>query len=357
MRRLAIILILILSVPGWAAQVIRYVDTAATDVIPGTVNDGTDWTNAYQSLNEWEANEQTNLDTANNYMTVYLRASGGTADVNACDIFGWTTSATDYIEIIQDDTPTDGVFDATKYRIAAAGTMLYLRVDFIYLRGVQLHMVRTGTQEGRAIDCSGQNASATVHIDSCIIKCESTTTGEQVGIWTGADAASYIIYNTTVYGVQNGANANHYGVWAAVGICYVHNCTIYDCYRGVYDQIGWVSVIGSVIGDCVDDILNGNYVYNNCTNDNDGTNPQIPLSQDWDNELADANNGDFHIVAGGNCIGNGVDDPYNLGVFSDDIRGVARTSTWDIGAYEVGDDPGGSGGVINEWWWRRRHSN
>ena len=74
----------------------------------------------------------------------------------------------------------------------------------------------------------------------------------------------------------------------------------------------------------------------NCSDDDDvGTNKRTPSSLDWDNELADANNGDFTIVTGGNCIDNGTDDP-GSGIYSDDIIGTTRTSTWSIGAYEDG---------------------
>ena len=354
MKRLAIISILLLALPCWSAQIIRYVDTGVSDVIPGTVNDGTSWATAYQSLDEWDTHEQTDLDTANNYMTVYLRASTGAADPNYVDLqAGWATSATDYIEIIQDDTPTDGVFDATKYRMTSSSGVdtLAVRRGWVYVIGVQFVFSQSGITAANALYIADMAASSTVYIDSCIIHYNGTTSGAIYGIYTSVNGAAAYIYNCTIYGEQAG-----YGIWAALGTTAVYNCTLYDWGQGIHDQLAYLVIKNCAIGLCGDDINGGDVIDYNLTNDNTGTNSQIPLSQDWDNEFTDANNSDFHLVAGGNCIGNGTDVPDAGAFYNDDIRGVLRTSTWDIGAYEVGDDPGGSSG-INDWWWRRRHNN
>ena len=106
-----LLLILLLCSVCQAAQIIRYVDP---DVAAGD-GSGDSWENAYASLFAWEDGEETDLDTANNYMTVYCRSSSGTADTTNFSIVGWTTSATDYIEIIGADFPVDGIWDDTKY--------------------------------------------------------------------------------------------------------------------------------------------------------------------------------------------------------------------------------------------------
>jgi hypothetical protein len=66
---------------------------------------------------------------------------------------------------------------------------------------------------------------------------------------------------------------------------------------------------------------------------------------DWSQDVIDVDNGDFSLVADGNCIGNGTDDP-SSGLYSDDIIGTARTSTWDIGAFEYVAAPPASGGQV-----------
>ena len=317
--------------PAWAAQIIRYVDPDATGA-----EDGTSWTDAYQTLNEWEGREAVDLDAANNYMTVYLRSSGGTADPNYVDLFGWTTSETDYIEIIQDDTPTDGIYDATKYRMtnSSSSDTLAVREGWVHVHGLQIVMSHTGTTQATAILTSAAPSGSVVYFDSCIIKMVGTTSGNIYGFYIGTNGAGSRIYNCTIHG-----NAQGYGVWGSLGTTAIWNSTIYNWGTGVYDQAGYLQIINTAIGQCGNDISGGDLLENNLTNDNDGDSPQIPLSQDWDNEFVDANNGDFHLVTGGNAIGNGQDD-LGAGVYIDDIRGVLRTSTWDIGAYEIGDDPG-----------------
>ena len=60
------------------AEVVRYVNTASAGG-DGTTNNEAGATAAYASLNAWEAAEQTDLDTANNWMHVYCSTGSGTA--------------------------------------------------------------------------------------------------------------------------------------------------------------------------------------------------------------------------------------------------------------------------------------
>ena len=107
-----------------------------------------------------------------------------------------------------------------------------------------------------------------------------------------------------------------------------------------------------VAGNCTDDFNGTITIANCCSDDGDGANPQGPLGADWDNEFTDKDNGAFSLLVGGNCVGNGTDDP-GSGLYSDDIIGTVRTSTWDIGAFEYGA-PAATG--TSNWWWRRRHN-
>ena len=67
-----------------------------------------------------------------------------------------------------------------------------------------------------------------------------------------------------------------------------------------------------------------------------GNEPNKPVSSDWSNELTDANNGDYTLVADGNCVGNSNDDP-TTGDYSNDYVDTAYSSPWDAGAYAYVD--------------------
>lgn len=72
---------------------------------------------------------------------------------------------------------------------------------------------------------------------------------------------------------------------------------------------------------------------------------QALIDFDWTIEYADLTTGNFQPLEGSNQIDNGTDDP-SSGVYSDDILDAARTSTWSIGPYELGESAAG-GQFIN----------
>jgi len=81
-----------------------------------------------------------------------------------------------------------------------------------------------------------------------------------------------------------------------------------------------------------------------CSDDGDGTNAQGPSGGSWANEFTTPGT-DFSLLAGGNCVGNGTDDP-GAGLYSDDIIGTARNTTWDIGAFEIAAAPPATAGQV-----------
>ena len=75
------------------AEIIQYVDPDAVGA-----GNGDSWTDAYTSLNAWEAGEQQDLtDGTPDWMHCYCRASSGTVDSTVYEILGWTTAAASYI--------------------------------------------------------------------------------------------------------------------------------------------------------------------------------------------------------------------------------------------------------------------
>jgi hypothetical protein len=154
----------------------------------------------------------------------------------------------------------------------------------------------------------------------------------------------YYVYNTLITGYKNGANL-HYGIYNQnSNNTYVYNCTVDNSYFGIRQTGGTIIVKNCAVSRNTDD-LSGTIATLDycCTSGGEGTNSQTPSGSDWDNEYVDKDSGDFSLKNTGNCYDNGTDDP-GSGLYSDDITGFSRTSTWDIGAFEYDDSGGGEVG-------------
>ena len=336
-------------------HVVRYVDPNA-----GGGGTGLDWTNAYTALQTWNTTEAKNLVTADEYHTVHLRSSGGTADTTPANLTDWVTDATRYVEIMQDDAPSDGIWSDSAYRLYCQGAgvkSLEITTDNVRVHNMQIRTAPTANfQTTRGISV-GLNSDSGVQIDSCIVRC-SGALGSVVeyGIVMLGLSSEVTVYNCIVYS-DSACNSQGYGITAANGTSLVvYNSTVYGFYSsGIKDTVGGITTATNcIVATTGDDFVNSPTVTYCASDDGDGSNPQDAVSGDWDNELADANNGDFTLVAGGNCINNGTDNP-GTGLYLDDITGGLRVSTWDIGAFEYGAVSGSTG--TSDWWWRRRHNN
>jgi len=337
-----LLLILCLCSVCQAAQIIRYVDP---DVVAGD-SSGDSWTNAYASLSAWEAAEQTNLDAANNYMTVYCRSSAGTHDDTLCAINGWTTSATDYIEIIGTDFPADGIFDDTKYikHDNNIGYGIYIFENYVRISNLQFLVTAIDVDVDKAKGIYIASVGTTdIRIDSCIIKGVCSGTEGAYGIYIYDATATVKISNTLVYGFRSTDFPADSSFWAISmsGTTQLYNCTTYNNFWGYY---GAATITNCIVGGSaasVFDFSGAQTIVNCCSDEGLGSNPQAPAGGAWANEFNSIAGEDFSLKAGSNCIGTGVDDP-GSGLYSDDIIGTARTSTWDIGAFEyTGAAPAG----------------
>ena len=364
MKRL--LLVLLMCAPCWAVltEVVRYVDP---DV--AVSGDGTTWGTAYSKIHTWDANEATDLVSADQYMTVYCRSSAGTNDGTATDFIlslnDWTTDATRDITIIGSDN-TPGTWDGTKYVIAARTTgsaSVKIACSNVTLRNIQ--MLATVTAVSRSyVGLAVEHTSTDINnilIEDCFIKLDASTapvTTTYTGLYSGLHYKGTTCRNTIfwddsacTWGIV-GAVTN----WSDVNtLIDFYNCTFYGGYAtGIRERYGTINCYNVIMRGVNDEFRDGPNVYNCLSNDGDGSNPQTPLNGDWDNEFTDANNGDFTLVVGGNAINNGTDNP-GSGLYLDDITGATRTTTWDIGAFEYG--AGGGTDYASLWWWRRRHNN
>jgi len=310
------------------AQIIRYIDPAAT----GAAN-GTSWTDAYTTFAQWEVAEQQDLtDGGGDYMTVYCRSSNQAADAG-CIINGWTTGATNYIEIIGADFPANGKYDATKFRFAGENVNLVETYeDYLRFHNLQFVVTASGTGSARGLQCPSMGAANYILVDSCIFKGVCSGTGLGIGFQSGdtdviADVVNCLAYDFFITGDTHFSGIN------VAGNVHIYNSTAYGCTRG-FTGVAGTTIINCISGNNEDDFAGaiGTIDYC-CSDDGDGGHPVAPAGGNWANEFTSIAGADFSLKLGGNCIGAGVDNP-GAGLYSDDIIGTARSTTWDIGAFE-----------------------
>lgn len=328
------------------ATIVRYVNPAATDGGNGTTTstDPEDANRAYCSLADWEGHEQTNLDTANNIMQV--NCAGTTADTTACTITGWTTSATDYIEIIGDYVPpaSGNWYLTTQYRLEVSNaTTIDIQEEYVRIHNIQIQITVTTT--GRGINVSSVVAGGSdVRIYNCIIKGVCSGTGLVRGLQCNdADLTNFRIWNCVVYDMVSGTDVDFYGIYAGFGVTVdIANCLIHNCRYGIIRSNGTVNVYNTIVFDNFDD-FNGtfNTITYCASDDNDvtggGTNiDETAGGKTWSDAFVDYTTDDFRLKAGSLMIDAGTADPLGLaglGYALTDIEGDTR-STWDIGADE-----------------------
>ena len=324
------ILLLIASL-GFSAELLRYVD-------PDAVGGGTglDWTNAYTSLNAWEAAEQQDLtDGGGDWMHAYVRASGGTADTIATTIVGWTTGAATYIlvEAASGDEAVITGYDETRYRLEVTdATCLGVSEDYVRLVGLQIKQVYVGTGANGISFGIGASSDNLRVIAYCRISSSSNVNTVRAMISTDA-TNNFEIYNT-IFDTWGNDILN---MDADVGVIY--NSTFYNSgVAGIEIDSGTWLLKNNIVAATADDfqIDAGSVTIDyNASDDEDGTNSQkLVATNNYAAEFVDAPNRDFTLVSGSVADDNGTDDP-GSGLYSDDIAGTTRVSPWDMGAYEL----------------------
>ena len=314
------------------AEVIRYVDPDATGL-----GNGTSWTDAYTSMNAWEAAEQVDLVTAGDWHHVYTRASSSTADTTNVGIDGWTTDSTHYVKVEGYDD-FGGKWDSTKYRLDTSSNYsqsLAANESFTEIENLQIR--NTGTS-----DCAAINLYAcdTPLINKCIVRGGSTA---GIKIIT---AGTTKIVNTIVYG-SGGSGILKTTDSASIGTNghFIYNCTINS--NGTYGIEDASEYRYLTIKNC--------YAGNNSTADYGGagsTAMYFTTSYSSDGSLSTtiaaystssgayftnltSGSEDFHIGSSSALVDNGTDLSSDSDyAFSDDIDGDTRTAPWDVGVDE-----------------------
>ncbi len=340
-KALLILLLCLVCVFGlFADEIIRYVDPDSAEG-----GDGTTWTLAYDSLFDWEATEEQDLtDGGGDWMHVYVRASGGTADTTAVDISGWTTGAANYIlvEAASTDRASASGYDTNKYRLeTGASTAITLNEDYLRFDGLQISHSDKSADNIRAF--YNQSGSGYILISNSRGKGNDDPNWYDHFFYSTFATNAVDIYNCIIYdwGDSNtGEGAIYINTPSGSEIIRVLNNVVYNCYTGIDRSDGDWTVENNAVFQNNDDFDVAAGIDYNASDDGDGNNPVTPAN--WANVFENAAGGDFRLKSTDTDLhDSGTDDP-GSGLYSDDIEGTTRVSTWDIGAFEYVAPAGGS---------------
>ena len=331
-----------------ATTVHVYVDPDAA----GSAN-GNDWTNAYTSLNAAETARDADIVSADQVMVFHCRSSSGTADTTAVSFAGWTTDDTRYIEVICDDDETyghnrhSGKWDTSKYRLEVTDAIaISTTTPYIRFTGLQIKTVSPTAANRHGISYLGASDTNDVRITKCIIQGHGDATYAQAGILSGSSQlAVFSIWNSVIYNISTNAGSTCIQVYsAAVGSSRISNCTLSGGAWGLRVRSGTVyaknvAALGSATADFLESA--GTLYCVNCASedltaddqDGDGTSGNNQTEQTF--SFVNTAAGDYHLQATDTgAIDLGADLTSDTLAFTDDIDGVTRSGTWDIGADE-----------------------
>lgn len=296
----------------------------------------------YISLTTWNIGEATDLITDTDQHKVTLQASGDAADTTTLNIGGdWTSSVTYYLLIMADEgeEAIKTGYSETRYRLEVDDDRCIDLTPFggnhhITFSGLQIRRTYTSVDWEISVGLAGFTAGDIIQFINCRIEVEN------LKIWAidSSDADVTLNIYTSIIGGTSSISKCIRGIDMA-GTLNIYNCVVAHC-----DDYGIGIDSGSILNCRNNCILTDNDINDsggtldiqfNCATDDLDTeftesNNVQPDSGDWDNELNDSDNGDYTLVAGGNCENGGVNDP-SSGAYTTDIDGDAYTSPWSIG--------------------------
>lgn len=280
----------------------------------------------YTSLAGFESGEQADLTGTGPAIATITE---GFTDTTAVDFNGWTTTASDYIQVITNGTARhNGVWNDSTYIIDVNAVVIRNRENFVRLDGLQITF---GSSFDIGIYNTVAGTSADILVTDTIIKASGAGTG-QTGILTadGGGLGNITIRNSLIYDIVNGNSqgiVNNEGSFTTS----VENSLVYNIStNGMRENQGTLNVINSISFGNNDDFVISNGVINySASDDGDGDNAVII------NETRDFLNvtlKNFNLKTGSHLINNGT----TIASFDTDIIGTIRPqgSAWDIGAFE-----------------------
>jgi hypothetical protein len=290
----------------------------------------------YDSLYDWEAAQQANIDASDTIAVAKCRCTGGTADTTAFIIAGWTTSATDYIKIWTDPSEAyrhNGEYSTgNHYRLeqtAARICQVYGNEDVRFI-GIQFKITCAADYARRfCVEWGNGYGSRNYLFDSCIFWGEAGAAGKQftpINIDTYGNLTGTVINIINCAFYSSGTSDTTRAIWESnniAGTINVYNCTFKNWYAGVFQNSLTVRV--------------KNCGFVGCTTSTSGTITDATTNSTTTPTFAAST--EFHLASldttwkgAGTNLYNDAQYP-----FQDDIDGQDRggaAASWDIGADE-----------------------
>lgn len=170
----------------------------------------------------------------------------------ATTLSGWSTGVNTYIEIRAADGEGHDGTEGTGYRLVYTGSAsietIYVREDYVRIRGIEIHTGSSGAAKQQAINVELDiTATNDIRLSKLFITGESHSTGRGIKldntnikakVWdcivmrvtnNSTDAAGLLIeLSNTVYAYNNTFNLNKYGIKVDSGTVYAKNNACFD---------------------------------------------------------------------------------------------------------------------------------
>jgi hypothetical protein len=316
----------------------------ATQLLKTVMPSGGDYTSLEACMN---ANEQ-NLVTADKYFDVEIDGTWSSADTTAVTIHNYTTDATRYINIYttsaaRHNGKAAAVSGLSNYRISVStnnSILIDIFSNYVTINGIEGFGSATYSRDGIRIEAN----VIYIVIKNNIIHDRVCYYG---GIMSAYGDDENYIYNNIVYKIANNPDTN-----SGSGIhitqdntetAYIYNNTCYGNAKYGINTSGNAVVMKNNISNAnVTADYNGTFGTSADNIASDTTSPD----NEWDSKTVTfvsvvAGSQDFHLAS--DDTSGAIDGGTDLSAtFTDDIDGVTRTGTWDIGADEYVAAAGGA---------------
>ncbi len=307
------------------ATVNYYVDTVSGD----NANDGTSG-NPVANLEELTSDSTVRANSGND---VIINCTGSTKDTSTLGNFINSGFVCDSLTIIGDGADADG-FDSGKYTLSITNDeAIYIRdisANF-EVKDIQLESISTGTSSAIAIRTTSiPTGSFTQKATNVrILHNNGSSSGTQAGVLV-SDSDTNFTANNVIVDFIGAGSATTKAFDRASGTAAFYNCLAHNADVG-YE--GVITAKNCVAAGCVD-AYDGSGTYTTCAGDQSGDTGVTQVTV-WTDEFTNFASKDFTLKNSSPTLKDGgTDVSSENGGVSDDIDGVARSGSWDIGPSE-----------------------
>lgn len=309
----------------------------------------------YTSLSAWEAGRQADITGLGPEIA---ECSGNLSDTTQVTIDGWTTTASDYIQVITPQVDRHaGVWDGAKYRLEVAAVFNFpLRIleSFVRVEGVQIRQSSTNADAYAAIRSEG-GGSGDIRIEACLIRSVGGNAASGGGLRVAGSGTQTVRVRTCViYAISQGPAIQEAMGFTGSPVLQVDNCTLIGATHAINRGDAGAVTARNCYAHGGTDAYTGTMTRTTCAHSSatsfSGSTASIAHSTaNFTNVTGGSEN--YHLVSGASAtlLTGGTDLSAD---FTLDIDGETRVD-WGVGADEY--ITAGGGATDNGWsgagWW------